>query len=334
MSLVHAAHEAEAAEAFRNIPIVDLKDIDSSNPVVRAALADEIRDACMNVGFLYVTNHGITDTIIQNALTASKSFFSLPLEKKLELDMTKTANFKGYNPVLSSNNNPENNGDMHEGFEFGWEEIDARPDDEKRANDGVMAGANVWPSDCLEFRESVLTYYHAAVNLGRKLFPLFALALNLPENFFDDKTKNAAALMRVLHYPPQTGPVDDRVIGIGAHTDWECFTILWQEPEIQALQVLNKQNKWIDAPPIPGTLVVNLGDQFARWTNDVFKSTVHRAVNRSGVRRYSIPLFFGTDYHVRLEPIPSCVSPDRPPKYEVVTAGEYVKERLKATYGH
>ena len=73
--------------------------------------------------------------------------------------------------------------------------------------------------------------------------------------------------MRILHYPPQTGPVDDRVIGIGAHTDWECFTILWQEPGIQALQVLNAQKQWIDAPPIPGTFVVNLGDQFACWTS-------------------------------------------------------------------
>jgi len=100
------------------------------------------------------------------------------------------------------------------------------------------------------------------------------------------------------------------------------------------LQVLNTKKQWIDAPPIPDTLVINLGDQFARWTNDVFKSTIHRAVNRSGVRRYSIPLFFGTDYHVKLEPIPSCVSVDRPLKYDVMTAGDYVKEKLKATYGH
>ncbi|RPD56634.1 Clavaminate synthase-like protein [Lentinus tigrinus ALCF2SS1-7] len=334
MSLVQAAHEAESAEAFKHIPIIDLKDVSNPDPQVRKALGDQVRDACMNVGFLYVKNHGIPEENISKALQASKEFFSLPLEKKMELDITKTANFKGYNPILSSNNDPENRGDLHEGFEFGWEELDARANDEKRANDGAMAGANVWPADTPEFRESVLGYYHAAVDLGRKLFPLFALALDLPENFFEDKTKNAAAIMRVLHYPPQTGPVDDRVIGIGAHTDFECFTILWQEPGIQALQVLNKQKQWIDAPPIPGTLVVNLGDQFARWTNDVFKSTVHRAINRSGVRRYSIPLFFGTDYDVKLEPIPSCVSPDRPPKYEVVTAGDYVKERLKATYGH
>ncbi|EEB91799.1 hypothetical protein MPER_09787 [Moniliophthora perniciosa FA553] len=107
--------------------------------------------------------------------------------------------------------------------------------------------------------------------------------------------------MRILHYPNQESSIDDGVLGIGAHTDWECFTILWQEPGIQALQVLNAQKEWIDAPPIPGTFVVNLGDQFARWTNDVFKSTIHRAINKSDSRRYSIPLFFGTDYDVKLE---------------------------------
>jgi len=332
MSLVEQAQHAETA--FKHIPIIDLENITESDITRRRALADAMRDACINVGFLYVKNHGISDAVIDNALAASKRFFSLPTEQKAEIDIRKSMNYKGYTALLSSNNDPDNAGDMHEGFEFGWEEMQAKEFDEKRANDGAMAGANVWPRDVPGFREDVLTYYHAAVDLGKKLFPLFALALNLPENFFDDKTKNSAAIMRVLHYPPQSGPVDDRVIGIGAHTDFECFTILWQEPEIQALQVLNTQKQWIDAPPIPGTLVVNLGDQFARWTNDIFKSTVHRAINRTGVRRYSIPLFFGTDYDVKLEPIPSCVSPEMPAKYEVVTAGDYVQQRLKAAYGH
>jgi len=113
----------------------------------------------------------------------------------------------------------------------------------------------------------------------------------------------------------------------------KCFTILWQD-SVSALQVMNADGKWIDAVPIEGTLVLNLGDQFARWTNDVFKSTVHRVINKSGLERYSIPLFFGTDYDVKLEPLPSCVSEDNPAKYEVVTAGDYVKSRLEATYSH
>ncbi|THG99102.1 hypothetical protein EW026_g3196 [Hermanssonia centrifuga] len=197
----------------------DLGNISNPDPAIRKSLSDSIRDVCINVGFLYVKNHGIPDEVIGNALSASKEFFSLPLEKKKEVDNSKTPNFKGYNSVLSSVNDPDSDGDMHEGFEFGWEELVPKVNDEKRANDGVMAGANIWPTDPVDFRKAVLTYYHAAVELGRKLFPLFALALDLSEDFFEDKTRNAAALMRVLHYPPQTGPVDNRVIGIGAHTE-------------------------------------------------------------------------------------------------------------------
>jgi len=140
--------------------------------------------------------------------------------------------------------------------------------------------------------------------------------------------------MRALHYPLQEchPDGDSETPGIGAHTDFECFTILWQQPDIQTLQVMNSEKRWIDVPPIKDTLVINIGDQLALWTNDVFKSTVHRAMNKSGKERYSIPLFFGTDYHVNIAPIPSCVSADRPAKYSPITAGDYVNKRLKDMY--
>ncbi|KAH9171670.1 2OG-Fe-II oxygenase [Lactarius sanguifluus] len=272
---------------FDDIPVIDLKGATSTDPAVRREIADQIRDASINVGFFYGTS---------------------------PLDIHKSQNYKGYTALLGENTNPENSGDVHEGFDLGWE--DPGTGVVRSSKDyGPMAGENIWPDDALlpGFRQAVLEYYYAAVRLGQYLFPLFALALDLPEDFFSDK-----------------GVVDDRTIGIGAHTEY-CFTILWQQDEISALQVLNTAGKWIHAVPIPGSLVVNLGDQLARWTNDVFKSTMHRAVNRSGVARYSIPLFFGTDYDVLLKAIPSCVSEDSPPKYEVVTAGEYVKSRLDAT---
>ncbi|KAI6140639.1 hypothetical protein BKA82DRAFT_4172544 [Pisolithus tinctorius] len=328
MSLAETA--ASVSGAFDSIPIIDIGHV--STPEERAALALRVRDACMNVGFFYISNHGIPQETIDNVFSAVKAYFSLPLETKMKLHHKEVGNFKGYEPLLDSNADPANRGDLHEGFEMGWEELVPKENDKKRANDGAMAGANVWPSEPAGFREACLNYYHAAVGVGKVLFHLFALALDLPETYFDDKTRNSAAAMRVLHYPPQTGPEDDGIVGIGAHSDFECFTILWQEPDIQALQLLNSEKQWVKAPPIPGTLVINIGDQLARWTNDVFRSTVHRAINRSGVRRYSIPLFFGTDYHVQVEPMPSCVSPERPPKYEPVAAGDYVHQRLQEVY--
>ncbi|KAL4068948.1 hypothetical protein V8B97DRAFT_1872474 [Scleroderma yunnanense] len=331
MSLVASA--ATLNGAFDSIPVIDIGN--ASTPEQRVALAREISNACMNVGFFYVvTGHGIPQETIDNLFSVMQDYFSLPLETKMKLYHKEVANFKGYAPVLDSNIDPINRGDLHEGFEAGWEELIPKENDEKRVNDGSMAGPNVWPEEPAEFREAFLSYYHAAIGVGKLLFPLFALALDLPETYFDDKTRNAAAIMRTIHYPPQEGPAGDNIVGIGAHSDFECFTILWQQPGVQALQVLNSEKQWINATPIPGTLVINIGDQLARWTNDIFRSTVHRAINRSGVRRYSVPLFFGTDYHVQIEPMPSCVSPDRPPKYESISAGDYLQQRLRDMYYH
>ncbi|KAG2101501.1 hypothetical protein BD769DRAFT_1676771 [Suillus cothurnatus] len=338
MSLTESASVIDGA--FQDIPVIDISCAMNSVENEKKALAYQIRDACMNMGFFYVKNHGIPPKYMDNILEVNKEYFKLPTEEKLKLNHESVTNFRGYIPLLDSNIEPGNKGDLHEGFQIGWE---------AKAHDGAMAGANVWPERPKEYREAMLKYYHAAVALGKILFPLFALSLDLPERYFDDKTKNSAAIMNVLYYPPQTGPADDRIVGIGAHTDFECFTILWQQPEIQALQVLNSQKQWIKAPPIDGTLLINLGDQFARWTSmlfapcpdsisifkisdDIFKSTVHRAVNRTGVDRYSIPLFFGTDYDVNIEPVASCVSAERPARYGPVLAGEHVSQRLKEMY--
>ncbi|KAG5645449.1 hypothetical protein DXG03_005998 [Asterophora parasitica] len=142
---------------FKNIPVIDLANIRKSDLNVQKALADEIRDACINVGFFYVKNHGIPEDILHATLDNAKRFFAQPTESKMEIENKKSPAFKGYHPILSGNNNPDNAGDMHEGFEFGWEPLHAaqRNNEEK---DGAMAGANVWPSDLPGFREGVLEY--------------------------------------------------------------------------------------------------------------------------------------------------------------------------------
>ncbi|PPR04096.1 hypothetical protein CVT24_010669 [Panaeolus cyanescens] len=335
--LLFAMNRTEST--FEEIPVIDIKDAWSTDPDARRKLADLIRDACVNVGFFYIQSHGIPGEVIERTVNAAKRYFALPERTKMELDIHKTSNFKGYTPLLGENTDLNGKGDLHEGFDLGWEPANEEADaPQYPREDGAMTGSNVWPQNMPGFREATLDYYHRALQVGKALFPLFALALDLPENFFDDKTTKPAAIMRLLHYPPQsptsfeTDP-DGKQIGIGAHTDYECFTLLWQD-QIGGLQVQNSEGKWIDAVPIPGTIVVNLGDQLARWTNDVFKSTLHRVINKTGAERYSIPLFFGTDYEVLLEPIPTCVSPEWPSKYEVITAGDYVKSRLAATYAH
>lgn len=181
--------------------------------------------------------------------------------------------------------------------------------------------ASIWPSDVEEFREELYAYHTQLLRLARQLTRVFALALHLPENSFDQYIRKPEAGMRILHYPEQSHSVDDQN-GIGAHTDVECFTMVTQD-SAGGLEVLSKDGTWVKAKPIPGSLVVNIADCFMRQTNDFFVSTVHRVINKSGRERYSAPFFFGFDRSKLLEPVATCVSETNPMKYPVMTGGEY-----------
>lgn len=133
--------------------------------------------------------------------------------------------------------------------------------------------------------------------------------------------------MRILHYPAQTASVDEQN-GIGAHTDFECFTMVTQDG-VSGLEVLSKEGHWVKAKPVPASFVVNIADCFMRQTNDFFVSTVHRVVNRSGRERYSAPFFWGFDRRMVLEPVETCVGEGNPMKYPVMTAGEYYAFRAR-----
>lgn len=170
-------------------------------------------------------------------------------------------------------------------------------------------------------------YHTPMLQFARKMTKVFALALHMPETYFDEYIKVPEAGLRILRYPEQTASVDDQN-GIGAHTDFECFTIVNQDMS-GGLEVLSKSGKWIKAKPVPHSFVINIADCFMRQTNDYFVSTVHRVINKSGKERYSIPFFYGLDRKMPLEPIPSCISAQNPENYPLMTAGEYYIWRAK-----
>ncbi|GAA5955481.1 hypothetical protein JCM8115_006767 [Rhodotorula mucilaginosa] len=312
-------------KSFTELPVIDLSRLQSDSVEERRALAAEVQEAAIATGFFYISNHGVPQDVLDAAFDQAKTFFAQPMEKKMEVDHKLGDSFKGYVPLKGENVDPASRGDMHEAFDLG---------DDHSAMSSTQTSGNVWPSaeDLPDFRPTLQRAYSEIMALGQRLFPLFALALDLPEQYFADKLKHPGSAMRVLHYPPQFGPVDTKEIGIGAHTDYECFTLLAQYGDVQALQVLNAAGEWIQASPKPGTFVVNIGDQLQRITNGVFKSTVHRAINRTGQDRMSMPFFFGLDYDAMLETLPSCITEDRPAKYEPITAGAYVEKRMKETY--
>ncbi|KEP49355.1 putative 2OG-Fe(II) oxygenase family oxidoreductase [Rhizoctonia solani 123E] len=242
---------AQSIPPFESIPVIDISglfgDADS-----KAQVASAIQEACIQVGFFYVKNHGVDETVIASALDAAYRFFDLSLEEKMKLHFRKNPKFKGYYPILRK-------GLINEAFEI-------TPEIGLPSNSEL----DLWPPEDLipGFREAVLKYYRDVHGLGLKLSQAFALALNLPEDFFADKMKGGASNMRLLHYPPQTDASDGRGPGIPAHTDYQFFTILWQG-DIPALQIKNASGEWINAQPMPGTFVINIADQLSRWTSSV-----------------------------------------------------------------
>jgi isopenicillin N synthase-like dioxygenase len=215
-------------------------------------------------------------------------------------------------------------GDVHEGYDFIAEDA--------QTPFGLMEGdfrktGNQWPANLPGFRE-VMTEYSIAVRLlARGLFAAFALGLDLPEDYFLPMSDKPMALTRMMYYPSQSGPLDPANMGVGAHTDHECFTILAQD-SVPGLQVRNRRGQWIDAPPIKGAFVVNIGDLMARWTNGAFASTFHRVFNATGRERYSIPTFVGPNADTVVRVLPSCADDENPPKYEPVVAGDYISQLI------
>jgi isopenicillin N synthase-like dioxygenase len=318
--------------AFEEIPIIDFAPMLAADPAAKLAWAAELRHACTEIGFFYIRNHGVAQSLVDAAFAECPRFFGLPLADKMAIHVRHSLNNSGYTPLLEENTDPAGKGDLHEAFDIAHELPETEPDREQVAR---YYGANQWPDAGVlpGFRETIERYYRAMHSLGRRLFSAFALALDLPEDYFVPLANRPTAVMRIIAYPSQTGVIDPQQIGIGAHSDYECFTILAQDT-VPALQVRNQQGKWIDAPPVRGTFVINIGDQMARWTNDVFASTLHRAVNTSGRARYSIPFFLGSNHDTLIAALPGCVTADRPPKYRPVLAGDYVQSRFDATYAY
>jgi isopenicillin N synthase-like dioxygenase len=174
------------------------------------------------------------------------------------------------------------------------------------------------------------------LQLCRHICRLFALSLALPEEYFEPLTTHPGGIARLIRYPPSTNPKPlsetnkEEEIGLGAHTDYECFTLLLQDSN-PGLEVLSPDGHWISAQPVDGGIVVNVADFLMRWTNEKYKSTIHRVVNRTNKERYSIPLFFSINYDEKVETLLSCVSDDNPSKFEPITAGRYVLDRLALT---
>ncbi|KAG9239532.1 hypothetical protein BJ875DRAFT_365541 [Amylocarpus encephaloides] len=332
-----------ASPAFTSIPIIDLTRSFSESLADRQSVADKINEACTTVGFFYITGHGIPQAVCDATLELAARFFhELSADAKERIHMKHSNQFRGYEPAAYSSVNPEDDSkETKEGFNWGYETgLDPTGGDGNYVElDGSRdGGVNLWPAeaDLPGFYQGIAKYYGYVLQLCRHLCRLFALSLDLPEQYFDSITTHPGGIARLIRYPPSTNqkPLSqlnsDEEIGLGAHSDYECFTLLLQD-STSGLEVLSPDGRWVSAEPLKGAIVVNVADFLMRWTNDKYKSTVHRVVNRTSKERYSIPLFFSINYDEKVETLPSCVSEENPSKYEPITAGRYVLDRLAVT---
>jgi isopenicillin N synthase-like dioxygenase len=306
------------------VPVLDLSALDREGGV--DILAAELKRACLNLGFFYVAGHGVPEALHQGIFDVTKRYFALPLEERMK-DLMDARFKRGFMPHGLSHS-PGFDPDLKESFELA---LDLPLDDPDVEKGRLLHGPNRWPAGHPWLRAVAEPYFHATMSLGRRLLSIFAVSLALDPDYFEPFCTKPMMHMRLFHYWPQPATESDLLFGVRPHSDLGMLTILNQDP-IGGLELRTRDGEWVGAPYIPGTFIVNIGDLFRTWTNDVYVSTPHRVINRTGRERYSVPTFFCLDYDTPVSCLPSCLKPGEAPKYPTIRAGEYVESRLKQSY--
>ena len=280
-------------------------------------MAAELGHAARTSGFFYITGHGIPQSLIDAMFAASREFHEKPRSWKMRYWCGFTTHHRGYVPF------EENGADFPRKINFNetWDMSFEAPEDHPDYLAGYrMTGPNVWP-DIPGWRETVSTYYDTVFDLGLLMLDALAHELGVAPEELRRHVTCPTSQLRMLRYLPNDMPKSAEVVGIDAHSDFECFTILLQGGP--GLQVMTAEDVWVEAPPLPGCFIVNIGDIFEAWSGGRFKSTQHRVVN-TGAERYSFPLFFGLDYHTTVQPLEKFRTEEALAKYPPFKAGDHL----------
>ncbi len=299
------------------IPIIDFADPPET-------VARQAYEAYTGIGFLYAANLLNDAEGLERTFAEARNFFALPMEDKQACGWTSEASNRGYTAVEQENLDPTAIGDIKEAYNMGREGDERYP--------------NPWPEALPAFREAMTHFHERCLQMSVTVLAAFERALSLPEGYLQERhTVGDSSILRVLHYPaiPNLDQVKPGQLRGGAHTDYGTITLLMQD-DVGGLEVQGRDQQWVAAPSIPGTILINSGDLLARWTNDVFCSTPHRVVlpqteeqNRS---RQSLAFFCHPNFDAQVSCIESCTGPDHPAQYPPIGAGEYLLWRLSQSY--
>jgi isopenicillin N synthase-like dioxygenase len=297
--------------AFTDVPVIDLAPAWLGGTAGRRAVADALAEACGRVGFFYIKNHMLSDADIAAIFQTAADFHNLPLAAKMEVSMTKNNHAQGYLHGMTKGNEKSISENLQEAFQIKRPLADDDPD---LISGKPLHGKIPWPRAMPALKPRMMAYYDKVNELGYEMLQLFELALGLPADELKQFFKKDMNSLRLLHYPPQKPDEDGVHLGARAHTDTNAFTILAQDAN-GGLEIRNRDGEWVAVPPIDGTLVVNVGEVLKVWSDGIFSSTLHRVINRSGRRRYSIPFFMYPSYDALIQPLirnpdPTNVAPE------------------------
>ena len=308
------------------IPTLDIRRFTHpASPADRQAFVDELGAAYREWGFAGIRNHGIPQDLIDEAYAAFKAFYALPDEVKKKYHVPGGGGARGYTPFGIETAKDSKHFDLKEFWHVGRE----IPDDSGYRD--VMP-PNLWPEEVPEFRGKGYALYEALDDLGSQVLRALALHIDLPEDYFADKTDFGNSILRPIHYPPITAD-DIPTVRAGAHGDSNLITLL-VGASAAGLEVQSHEGEWVPFTSDADTIVVNIGDMLQRLTNHVYPSTIHRVVNPPGELarqpRYSVPFFLHPNPDFLIDVLPSCITPGNPSRYpEPITAQGYLEERLR-----
>lgn len=316
---------------MEHAPTIDLSPIFNGTQPDRNHVAQQIDSACRSTGFFVAVGHGVEKLLLENVINTSREFFHLPFSEKVKVAPPGPNHFRGFlgldTTALASTLEIETPPDLCESFNV------SRFDDPIKRAELEQVGAeavfceNFWPKEPQTLKPAYEAYFAAMENLCSELLKIMAIALELPEDWFDDKFLDPTSLLMANWYPPTTGEVPPGQLRRGEHTDYGAFTIVAPE-QIPGLQI-SVDDKWVDVGLVDDGYVINIGDLLSRWSNNRWTSTLHRVVLPDEAKhrerdRISIPFFFQPTYTAEITTIPTTLGEDRSFSYESVISGEWI----------
>ncbi len=318
--MAYAQAKKTDAEVIPVIDIGPLRDGSDARGVARA-----LHKASQELGFIYVKGHGIDPHIIDAARTSAYEFFHHTDSEKSSVSVS--ARHRGWLARGGAKMESDLKPDLKESFIWGFEDAGGNT-----PRDHPLRGPNQWPEFLPSMQQNAMTYFHKVHEVAHHLMRGFALGLDLDEQFFLRTSNRPISRASYVFYPQQPENLGENQFGVGPHTDFGVLTVLCQD-DVGGLQVEDINGEWIEAPPIPDTLIVNVGDLLARWTNGAYKSTPHRVVNSSGRERLSLVLAFDPDPETMIdaqEVFGAGYQAKEPP----ITCGDYLNWRFEKAFSY